>query len=419
MRIAIVGSGASGLVAAHLLSPRHDVVLFEAATRVGGHVHTHDVDDGGRTVPVDSGFIVFNERTYPNFVGLLGRLGVASQESDMSFSVRSEARDFEYGCPSLSALLAQPSNLLRPRFHRMARDILRFYREAKGLLDEGEELPLLDWLRARGYSAGFVEDHILPLVGAVWSSSRGAARDFPARFLARFLENHGFLEVKRTVPWLTIRGGSREYVRAILAGFRGEVRTGCPVERVTRPGAGVRVKPSGGAPERFDHVVIACHADQALRLLGDPSPLERELLGAFPYRTNRVELHRDSRVMPRRRRAWSSWNYHLDDAAGDGARITYWMNRLQRLPALHDYFVTLNGDGRSALGHVLERMEYAHPVFTRGGVAAQRRHAELLGSRDTSYAGAYWRNGFHEDAVVSALRVCERLGVDERLGVAA
>ncbi len=419
MRVAIVGSGVSGLVAAHLLSPRHDVVLFEADDRVGGHVHTRDVGDGGRDVAVDSGFIVFNERTYPNFVALLRRLGVAWQESDMSFSARSAARDFEYGSPSLAALCAQPANLLKPRFLRMARDILRFYRESRELLAEGQEVPLLDWLRARGYSAGFVEDHLLPLVGAVWSSSRAAARDFPARFLVRFLENHGFLDVARTVPWLTIRGGSREYVRAILAGFRGEVRTACPVERIARPDRGVRVKARGAAWERFDHAVVACHADQALRLLADASPAESQLLAAFPYRVNRAELHRDARVMPRRRRAWSSWNYHLDDGAGDGARITYWMNRLQRLDARHDYFVSLNGDGRSAVGHVLERMEYAHPVFTPAGVAAQRHHTELLGARDTSYVGAYWRNGFHEDGVVSALKACERLGLDDRLEIAA
>ncbi len=337
----------------------------------------------------------------------------------MSFSVRSEARDFEYGSPRLASLYAQPANLFRPRFHRMVLDVLRFYREARTLLAEGEEQALLDWLRARGYSAGFVEDHILPLVGAVWSSSRAAARSFPARFLARFFENHGFLDVARTVPWLTIRGGSREYVRAILAGFRGEVRTGCPVERVTRPGVGVEVKPRGGAAERFDHAVIACHADQALQLLADPTPVERDVLSAFPYRTNRAELHRDARVMPRRRRAWASWNYHLDDGDGDGARITYWMNRLQRLTARHDYFVSLNAADRAAPGRVLERMEYPHPVYTPAAVAAQRRHAELLGTRDTSYAGAYWRNGFHEDGVVSAMRVCQRLGLSEPLGVAA
>jgi len=410
LRVAVVGSGISGLVCAHLLGPRHEVVLLEAQDRIGGHTHTRDLDDGGGSVPVDTGFIVFNERTYPNFVRLLGRLGLAWQESDMSFSARSDRRDFEYAGPGLGALYAQRMNLLSPAFHRMVRDVLRFYREAKELLEEGPEVALVPWLTRRGYSRGFIEDHILPMTGAVWSSSRGAARDFPARFLARFFENHGFLETKRRVPWLTVRGGSREYVRAILAAFPGEVRTSCPVERVSRPGDGVLVKPLGAAAERFDHLVLACHADQALALLADPSPEEREILGAFPYRENRVELHRDARVMPRRRAAWASWNYHLDDDGRDGACLTYWMNRLQRLQARRDYFVTLNREGAAAAGEVLERITYQHPVFTQAGLAAQQRHAQLAGQRATSYCGAYWRNGFHEDGVVSALRACEPLG---------
>jgi len=411
MKLAIVGSGISGLACAHLLGTRHDVVLFEADDRIGGHTHTRDVDDGGGPVPVDTGFIVFNERTYPNFLRLLLRLGVGWQESDMSFSARSDRRDFEYGGPDLRALYAQRRNLLAPGFHRMVLDILRFYREARELLADGNELGLVEWLDRRGYSQGFVEDHILPLVGAVWSSSRAAAREFPARFLVRFFDNHGFLQVDRAVPWLTIRGGSRQYVRAILDGFRGEVRTSCPVERVSRPGDGVLVKPRGAAEERFDHVVLACHADQALRMLADPSPVETDLLSAFPYRPNRVQLHSDERVMPRRQRAWSSWNYHLDDEGQDGASVTYWMNRLQRLPARRDYFVTLNRDAAVRPERVLERITYHHPVFSPAGVVAQGRHAELIGHRDTSYCGAYWRNGFHEDGVVSANRVCERLGV--------
>jgi len=410
MRVAVVGSGISGLVCAHLLGPRHDVVLLEADARVGGHTHTRDLDEGGRSVAVDTGFIVFNERTYPNFLRLMRRLGVAWQESDMSFSARSDRRDLEYAGPGLAGLYAQRRNLLSPSFHRMVLDVLRFYREARQLLANGPEVGLVPWLEERGYSQAFVEDHILPMAGAVWSSSRGAARDFPARFLARFFDNHGFLQVSRRVPWLTLRGGSRQYVRAILEGFRGEVRTSCPVERVSRAGRGVEVKPRGAAAERFDHVVIACHADQALRLLADPSPAERELLSAFPYRANRVQLHQDERVMPRRRPAWASWNYHLDDEGQDGACVTYWMNRLQRLPARQDYFVTLNREGAVASDRVLERLTYHHPVFTPGGLAAQARHPELLGHRDTSYCGAYWRNGFHEDGVVSALRVCERLG---------
>jgi predicted NAD/FAD-binding protein len=408
MRVAVVGSGISGLVCAHLLGARHDVVLFEADARVGGHTHTRELDDGGRSVAVDTGFIVFNQQTYPNFVKLLRRLGVAWQESDMSFSARSDRRDFEYAGPGLSPLYAQRRNLLSPAFHRMVLDVLRFYREARELLAEGPEVGLVEWLERRGYSRAFVEDHVLPMAGAVWSSSRGAARDFPARFLVRFFDNHGFLSLSRRVPWLTLRGGSHQYVRAILAGFRGEVRTGCPVERVSRPGTGAEVKPRGAAQEHFDHLVLACHADQALRLLADPSPVERELLSAFPYRENRVLLHRDARVMPRRRPAWSSWNYHLDDDGQEGARVTYWMNRLQRLAGRSDWFVSLNLDGAVAANQVQERITYQHPVFSGRGVAAQGRHSEIIGHRDTSYCGAYWRNGFHEDGVVSALRVCER-----------
>ena len=409
MKIAVVGSGISGLVSAHLLSRRHDVVLFEADARVGGHTHTFDVSEDGRTVPVDTGFIVFNERTYPNFVQLIRKLGVSWKESDMSFSVRSDRRDFEYGAPALGALFAQRRNLLDPRFHRMLFDVFRFYREAKGLLDEGSEVPLLEWLEARGYSRAFVEDHLLPLVGSVWSSSCQGVREFPARFLARFFENHGFLEVKREFPWLTIRGGSREYVRAILGGFSGEVRTGSPVERITRDD-GVAVKAAGQEAERFDHVVLAVHADQALRMLSDPSPLETELLARFPYRSNKVRLHRDETVMPKRRQAWASWNYHLDDAGQDGAAVTYWMNRLQTPDTRRDYFVTLNRDGAVADDRTLLDITYDHPIFSPSGVNAQKRHGELIGHRGTSYCGAYWRNGFHEDGVVSALAVCKAFG---------
>ena len=411
MKVAIVGSGVAGLVCAHLLGPRHDVVLFSADDRVGGHVHTHELDDGGEKLRVDSGFIVFNPRTYPSFVKLLGRLGVEAQESDMSFSARSAVRDLEYGGRDLATLYAQASNLLSPRFHRMVLDVLRFYREASALVEEGPELRLGDWLDARGYSRAFVEDHLLPLVGAVWSSNRTGARDFPARFLARFLDNHGLLQVNDRIPWLTVKGGSFSYVKAILAGFSGEVRLSCPVESVRREGREVVVKARGAAAERYDHLVMACHADQALRLLADPSPLEQELLGAFPFRENPALLHTDASLMPRRKSVWSSWNYHLDDAAREGASVTYWTNRLQRLASAKNYLVTLNREEAVAPERVLRRLSYAHPVFTARSVAAQARHRELLGPRRTSYCGAYWRNGFHEDGVVSALRVCERFEV--------
>lgn len=410
MKIAVVGSGISGLVTALLLSRRHDVVILEADDRVGGHTHTVDVREEGRHVPVDTGFIVFNERTYPSFLRLLRLLGVAWQESDMSFSVRSDRRDFEYGAPALSGLFAQRGNLVSPRFHRMLLDVFRFYRESRQLLAEGSEVPLYDWLAARGYSEAFVDDHLLPLVGAVWSSSRLGVKEFPARFLVRFFDNHGFLEARKRFPWLTIRGGSREYVRALLGEFPGEVRTDSPVRRISREDGGVRVEAAGAAPERFDHVVVAVHADQALRMLADPSPLETGILSAFPYRDNAVRLHVDERIMPRRRPAWAAWNYHLDDAGSDGACVTYWMNRLQRPDARRNYFVTLNREGAVAPEHTLRQLTYAHPVFTPEGVSAQSRHRELVDHRNTSYCGAYWRNGFHEDGVVSALTVCERFG---------
>ena len=324
----------------------------------------------------------------------------------MSFSVRSERRDLEYSGSGLLGLYVQASNALSPRFHRMVLDVLRFYREARALLGEGPEVELLPWLEQRGYSRAFVEDHLLPMVGAVWSSSREGAKRFPARFLARFFENHGFLEVNDRPAWLTVRGGSRTYVQAVLDGFRGEVRTSCPVRSIRREPREVRVRAAGSAGERFDHVILACHADQALRLLEDPSPAEREVLSAFPYRANGVLLHDDEQVMPRRRRAWSSWNYHLDDEDHPGASVSYWMNRLQRLETPRQLFVSLNREDAVRPDRILRRLEYTHPVFTPGGVEAQARHPELLGHRRTSYCGAYWRNGFHEDGVVSALAAC-------------
>jgi predicted NAD/FAD-binding protein len=411
MKIAVVGSGISGLVTASRLAPRHEVVIFEAESRPGGHTHTVDVTEGDRTVPIDTGFIVFNTRTYPSFVRWLDELGVCWQPSDMSFSVRSDARDFEYGSDGLNALFAQRRHLVSPRFHRMWRDILRFYREARELLGDGVEVRLDDYLRDHGYSDAFISDHLLPLVGAVWSSSRQGARDFPARLLVRFFDNHGFLQRGPGWPWLTIVGGSREYIRAMFGGFRGTVRLSSPVERVCRSAEATLVKPRGQAAERFDHVILACHADQALTLLAQPTPIERELLGAFQFQSNDVVLHTDDRLMPRRRRAWASWNYHLDDEGIEGASVTYWMNRLQSIQGPTEYFVTLNRRQAIRPSRVLHTFTYAHPVFTPEAAAAQSRHDELIDHHTLSYCGAYWRNGFHEDGVVSALRVCERLGV--------
>lgn len=411
MRIAVVGAGVSGLVAADVLSARHTVVLFEGETRLGGHTHTVDAPGAGGPVPVDTGFIVFNLHTYPMFVRWLRRLGVRWQPSEMSFSVRSDRRDFEYGSANLNALFADRRHLVSPRFHRMWRDILRFYRDARELLDSGAEIRLEDYLSSRGYSEAFIADHLLPLAGAVWSSNRDGVRDFPARLLVRFFDNHGFLRRGPGLEWQTVAGGSREYVRAWQAVFRGEVRLSSPVEQICRGAGAPLVKVRGQAAERFDHVVVACHADQALRLHGRPTRRERELLGAFSFQPNEVVLHTDERLMPRRRRTWSSWNYHLDDAnALGGACVTYWMNRLQSIPGPTQYFVTLNRREAIRPACILGTYRYDHPFFTPAATAAQRHHDELIDHDGVSYCGAYWRNGFHEDGVVSALRVCERLG---------
>ena len=410
MKIAIVGAGVSGLVSAHVLQQRHEVVLFEGARRIGGHTNTVTVMEGERPIPIDTGFIVFNTHTYPNFVRLLGELKVGWVNSDMSFSVRSDRRDFEYNARDYSTLFAQKRNLLSPRFWRMLRDIPRFFREGRELLEGTGDEPLIPWLEARGYSDAFIEDHLMPLLRAVWSANREVALVFPARFLVRFFENHGFLQVDDRPGWLTIPGGSQTYVRAILSAFRGQVRSGARVTQVERTREGVIVRSEGSEAERFDHVVMACHSDQALRLLASPTELEESVLGAIPYQRNEAVLHTDSRMMPRKKKSWASWNVHLDDEGVDGACLTYWMNQLQPLGTKTDYFLTLNRSHLIRPETVIRSETYHHPVFTTAGMLAQRRHAELIDLDGISYAGAYWRNGFHEDGVVSALQVTERLG---------
>lgn len=419
MRIAVVGAGIAGLVSAHRLQRRHEVVLFDADRRAGGHTNTALVMEGDRPIPIDTGFIVFNTKTYPAFVSLLGELGVAWTESEMSFSVRSEERNFEYNGKNLSTLFSQRRRVLSPRFWRMITDIKRFYREGRELLEGGAEVPLFEWLRARDYSSAFMDDHLIPLIRAVWSASREIAEEFPARFLVRFFENHGFLQVDDRPGWLTIPGGARSYVRAILSGFKGELRLAAPVRSIERKQGVVVLRADGSEPESFDHVVLACHSDQALALLADPSSIEREILSALPYQRNQAVLHTDASLMPRIHRTWASWNVHLDDQGRNGACVTYWMNRLQPLGAKKNYFLTLNRTDRIRRESILRVQEYAHPVFTLEGLKAQARHEELIDHRNTSYCGAYWRNGFHEDGVASAIRVTDRLDISDRIGVAA
>ncbi|MGA8033258.1 MAG: FAD-dependent oxidoreductase [Casimicrobiaceae bacterium] len=404
MKIAVVGSGIAGNVAARHLAREHDVTVFEAGAHAGGHVHTHDVEQDGRRYRVDTGFIVFNDWTYPNFIQLLGELGVDSQQSSMSFSVRNEHTGFEYNGSSLDGLLAQRRNLLRPAFWRMLADILRFNREAPALLSgPQDEMSLGDYLAENRYSREFTEHYIVPMGAAIWSTDASRMRAFPARFFVRFFHNHGMLSVDRRPQWRTIRGGSASYVEKLVAPFRDRIRLNTPVQSIRRLAGQVIVKPRGHEAERFDAAFIACHSDQALAMLADATAQEREILGAIGYQRNDVVLHTDARLLPRSRRAWAAWNYHVQGDASGPVALTYNMNILQSLDSRRPFLVTLNRGDAIDPGQVIKRLSYDHPLFTPAAVAAQARQHEINGPLNTYFCGAYWRYGFHEDGVVSAL----------------
>ena len=390
-RIAIVGAGVSGLVAAHLLRRRHHVVVFERSSQAGGHAHTVRVDTADATHWVDTGFIVFNDRNYPNFERLITQLGVASQPSQMSFSVSDERGRFEYSSRNVNGLFATRRHLLTPSFHRMVAEVPRFQRAARRLLDDrmtDERLSLRDWLASERFSGAFVDRLIAPQVAAVWSMTPEQLWTFPARFLARFFHNHGMLGLSDRPLWRTVTGGT-----------------------ITRDEDGiVIVAGPEGRTERFDHVVIAAHSDEALAMLGDPSERERELLGAIPYQENEAVLHTDAALLPQRERAWASWNYHLLDEPRSRSTVTYHLNRLQSLQASEQFCVTLNLTERIAPTRIIDRFRYAHPVFTPTGIRAQTRIAEISGERRTHFCGAYWGWGFHEDGVRSGLRVAAAFG---------
>ena len=395
MRIAVIGAGIAGNVAARRLHEAgHEVTVLEAAGHVGGHTHTHDI--GGHAV--DTGFIVYNERTYPAFTRLLDELGVASQPSSMSFSVRNEASGLEYNGSTLDGLFAQRRNLLRPSFLRMLADIARFNRDAPRLLASGEEQALGAYLAERRYSSAFIDDYLVPMGAAIWSTAPALMLGFPARFFVRFLHNHGMLSLNDRPQWRVIRGGSARYVEKLTAPFRDRIRLNERVRSLRRIPGGVLVD---GA--RFDRAFVACNADQALALLADPTPAEREVLGAIRYQENEAVLHTDRALLPRAHRAWAAWNYHVPRAAGGRVALTYNMNILQGLAARETYCVTLNRTRDIRPERVLKRLTYHHPLFTPAAVAAQGRQRELNGRLGTYYCGAYWRFGFHEDGVVSAL----------------
>ena len=412
LRVAVVGSGVAGLTAAHIIARTHEVTLFERDERLGGHANTIPIGTAdGREVALDTGFIVHNQRTYPTLLRLFADLGIATQASDMSFGVRCEGCGLEYaGARGMHGVVPRPGVLGRPRYLRMLTEVKRFHRQARTVLSDpaADGLTLDGFLRQGGYSPYFADHFMLPLTGAVWSSSPSTIRDFPARYLIRFLANHGMLTVKNSPQWRTVTGGSREYVARIARGLADRVHVGTPVESIARDDTGVTVN----GEHRFDRVVIAAHPDQAVRMLAAPTAAERSVLGAFAYSSNQTVLHTDASLLPRAAGARASWNYLLDACSTSQplVHVTYHLNRLQALREPVDYCVTLNQTTRIGAGHELRRMTYEHPVYTHASLAAQSRLPSLQGECHTYYCGAYHGWGFHEDGCVSGLRAALAMG---------
>lgn len=415
MKVAIIGAGISGLTSAYYLKPNHEVTLFEANAYIGGHTNTIDVSIDGKDYAVDTGFIVFNDRTYPNFCKLLNELNVASKNTAMSFSVSCDKTGLEYRGADFNGLFAQRRNLFNFRYLGLLRDLMKFNKHSSALLgDPSEQQTVGEFFAKNTYSDYFVEKYFLPMASAIWSCPHGTIANFPIRFIVEFYRNHGLLSVNDRPQWKVIRGGSREYIPSLTRSFRDSIRLNSPVEKVERGHPeGVHIH-SQGHKEVFDHVVFACHSDQALRILGDSAThQEREILSAFPYEENVAVLHTDESVLPRSRRAWACWNYHIHDSnsheksAEEKATVTYNMNLLQGINSDHTFCVTLNCPESVNPDKVLRRITYHHPIFSAGRNQFQQRQSEIIGPNRTSFCGAYWGNGFHEDGVASALNVCK------------
>lgn len=423
MNIAVIGSGISGLACAHYLSPAHKVTVFEAGPKIGGHTATVDVKLGTRRYAIDTGFIVFNDWTYPNFIALMDELGVSSKPTAMGFSVHDHGSGLEYSGTNLNTLFAQRSNLLSPKFLSMVRGILRFNKEAIADLESGnltEDETLGSYLQRNGYSESFKRDYLIAMGSAIWSADCQTMMAFPVSFFIRFFKNHGLLSVKNRPQWRVIEGGSREYIRPLIQRFEERIHTNAQVSAINRHAeGGVTLVLADGRTFDFDQVVIASHSDQALAMLADPSDNERDILGALPYQANEVVLHTDQKMLPENRKTWSSWNYRLGRGE-DRAVVTYNMNILQGIEAPETFCVTLNDTSAINPDKILGTFNYDHPVFSLAGMAAQERWQDINGVRDTWYCGAYWHNGFHEDGVVSALRVAQAINqVDGANRVAA
>ncbi len=411
MKVAIVGSGISGLVAAYRLNPTHDITVFEANDYVGGHTHTHQIAIGDEQHSIDTGFIVFNDWTYPNFIALLDELEVASQPTLMSFSVRDDRSGLEYNGESLNRLFAQRRNLLSRRFYVLLSDILKFNGLARHFGGSEEERTTVgEFLKKHRFSREFSEQYLLPMGAAIWSCPLGTFSQFPIQFIIEFYQNHGLINLLKRPTWRVVQGGSKTYVSAITKSFKDRIRLRTPIVQVRRDHEQVVLKTRSGKTENFDHVIFACHSDQALRILGDDATAtERELLSAFPYGKNIAVLHTDATQLPKSRRAWASWNYRVRGNADTLPSVTYNMNILQGLKSKHTFCVTLNDIEGIDPKSILKTIEYHHPIFTTQRATAQARHHELLNVNRTSYCGAYWRNGFHEDGVVSALAVVKSI----------
>jgi len=405
MKIAVIGTGISGNVAAYHLSNDHDVTVFEANDYVGGHTHTHAIAYANKTYHIDTGFIVFNYKTYPNFTKLLEELNVDVQPSAMSFSVKCERTGLEYNGTTLNTLFAQRRNLFRPSFYGMIKDILRFNKEAPSdLMVDGEpEITLGAYLLENKYGQAFIQNYLVPMGAAIWSTDPDKMLSFPARFLVRFMANHGMLSVDDRPLWYVIKGGSNAYVSKLAASFADKIRLNTPIESVQRFADYVMIKPADGEAEKFDAVFIASHSNQALKMLSDATDAERSVLGAIPYQPNEAVLHTDHTILPKRKLAWAAWNYHLLPKALGKTALTYNMNILQGLDAPVEFCVTLNNDAPINPERIIKRIQYDHPLFTPEGAAAQARQSEINGAQRTFYCGAYWGFGFHEDGVVSAL----------------
>ena len=414
MKIAIIGTGISGLTTAYLLNKKHDVTVFEKNDYIGGHTHTHDINLKDKNYAVDSGFICYNENTYPNFIKLLKILGVESQKTTMGFSVKSEKMNLEYAGNSINSLFSQKKNIFSISFLLMIKDIFSFNKNAiKDLITISPKLTLGEYLRKNNYSKGFIYNYIVPMGAAIWSTKASNMLDMSALFFIRFFDNHGLLQIKNRPTWWVIKDGSKEYVKRLVSSFEEKIRLTSPVFSITRKNKKIEIKIRNDKDhiETFDAVVIATHSDQALKLLSDKTSLEIEILNALPYQKNEALLHTDYTVLPKNKLAWASWNYNLDQDSEEPVALTYNMNILQSLDATETFCVTLNSNGLINPSKVIKKLKYDHPLFTVEGIAAQKRKHEISGVNNTYFCGAYWRNGFHEDGVISALDVAEQFGI--------